>query len=139
MYYAWLADAIVAIHVGYVAFVLLGQAAILLGAVWKWHWTRGRMFRLLHLAAICIVATEALLGVPCPLTVWEGQLRRLAGQQSASGSFIGHWLHELLFFDFPPWVFTTLYVSFALLVLLSLLLIPPRWSVTTRGDSRLRR
>jgi hypothetical protein len=130
MYYAWLADFVVAVHVAYVAFVLLGQAAILLGAALRWRWIRNRAFRLLHLVAIVVVASEAVLGIPCPLTVWETRLRRLAGQEAAEGTFIGRWLHDLLFFDFPPWVFTTAYVSFALLVLATLVCLPPQWRGT---------
>jgi hypothetical protein len=134
MYYAWLADCIVAIHVAYVSFVLAGQAAILIGAPLRWRWVRNRAFRVLHLVAIAVVAMEALLGIPCPLTVWESKLRRLAGQQAAEGTFIGRWLHDLLFFDLPPWVFTTAYVSFALLVLVTLIAVPPRWrSATNQG------
>jgi hypothetical protein len=130
MFYAWLADLIVAVHVAYVSFVVVGQAAILLGAALCWQWIRNRMFRLLHLVAIVVVAAEAMLGIPCPLTVWETRLRRLAGQEAAEGTFIGRWLHDLLFFDFPPWVFTTAYVSFALLVLATLIWVPPRWNQT---------
>lgn len=126
MFYAWLADAIVAVHVAYVSFVVVGLVLVLLGAVLRWRWIGNRAFRIAHLAAIAIVAMEAVLGIPCPLTVWETDLRRLAGQQSAEGTFIGRWLHELLFFDFPPWVFTTVYVSFALLVAATLWLVPPR-------------
>ena len=129
MYYAWLADGIVALHVAYVSFVIVGQIAILLGAAFRWRWIRNRAFRLLHLVAIVVVAAEAVLGIPCPLTVWESRLRRLAGQQAIERTFVGRWLHDLLFFDFPPWVFTTAYVSFALLVLATLLFVPPRWRV----------
>ncbi len=132
MYYAWLADGIVAAHVAYVSFVIVGQIAVLLGAALHWQWVRNRAFRLLHLVAIVVVAAEAVLGFPCPLTVWETRLRRLAGQQAAEGTFIGRWLHDLLFFDFPPWVFTTIYVSFAVLVLTTLLFVPPRWRARPR-------
>lgn len=135
MFYAWLADCVVALHVAYVAFVVIGQVAILLGALRRWQWIRNRLFRVLHLVAILVVAGEAVLGIPCPLTIWEAQLRRLAGQRSATGSFIGHWLHELLFFDFPPWVFTTVYVCFALLVLATLIFLPPRWRNGTGQQS----
>lgn len=126
MFYAWLADFLVAVHVAYVAFVIVGQIAILLGAALRWSWIRNRLFRIAHLVAIVVVAAEAVLGIPCPLTIWEAQLRRLAGQQAAEGTFIGRWLHDLLFFEFPPWVFTTTYVTFALLVLVTLIFIPPR-------------
>jgi hypothetical protein len=132
MIYSFLADVIVAIHVAYVSFVLLGQVAILVGGVLGWAWVRRPWFRGLHLLAILIVAGEALAGVPCPLTVWENDLRRLAGQSVQDGTFIGRCLHDLIFFDGPTWVFTTIYVGFAALVLLSLVLVPPRWRPASR-------
>jgi hypothetical protein len=125
---AWLADLVVAVHVAYVSFVVVGLAAILLGAALGWNWVRNPWFRGIHLAAIVIVALEAVAGVDCPLTVWEDALRRSAGQEVVQQSFIGRWLHALIFYDFPPWAFTTAYVSFALVVLLTLFLVPPRWS-----------
>jgi hypothetical protein len=130
MIFSFLADLTVAIHVAYVSFVVLGQAAILLGGALGWRWVRQRWFRGLHLLAILIVAGEALAGVPCPLTVWEDQLRRLAGQSVQDGTFIGRCLHNLIFFDLPAWVFTAMYLSFAALVLLTLVLVPPRWRTT---------
>jgi hypothetical protein len=135
MYYAWLADCVVAMHVAYVSFVLVGQIAILLGAALRWRWIRNRAFRLLHLVAIVVVASEAVLDITCPLTLWEGRLRRLAGQQAAEGTFIGRWLHDLLFFEFPPWIFTTAYVSFALLVLATLIFVPPRWKTNAHSST----
>jgi hypothetical protein len=127
MFYALSADVIVAVHVIYVAFVILGELAILVGALLHWNWVRNRWLRLMHLAAILIVAGEALLHIDCPLTVWENQLRQLAGQTVADGTFIGRCMHGLLFYQLPPWVFTTSYVTFAGLVLTTLLLAPPRW------------
>jgi hypothetical protein len=53
------------------------------------------------------------------LTTWENLLRERAGSAAYSESFIQHWLHRLLFFEAPFWVFTTIYLAFAL-VLLSL-------------------
>lgn len=127
MFYGFLADGVVAIHVTYVSFVLFGQAAIVLGALLGWQWIRNLWFRLTHFAAIAYVAWEALWGIACPLTVWEYDLRRLAGQEAGEGTFIGRWLHEILFYDLEPWVFTCAYVAFALLVLATLVAAPPRW------------
>jgi hypothetical protein len=126
MWYARLADAIVAVHVAYMAFIILGQLAIMIGAVLKWQWIRNPWFRAAHLAAIVIVALEAVFGVRCPLTLWENELRVAAGQEANGESFVGRLLHHLLFFDLPSWVFTLSYVSFALLVLIMLFLAPPR-------------
>ncbi len=126
MWYQLAADAVVAVHVAYVSFILFGELAILAGAALRWRWVRRPGFRIAHLAAIAVVAFEALLGIACPLTVWEDRLRHWAGQDVPSGTFIGRWLHDVLFYDLPPWVFTTAYVTFALLVLVTLVLAPPR-------------
>ena len=126
MSYGFLADVIVAIHVVYMVFVVFGQIAIMVGAVLKWGWIRNPWFRVSHLLAILIVALEALLGVACPLTTWEYDLRMAAGQPVSGGSFVGRLLHNVLFYDLPPWIFTTCYVAFALLVLVTLCWAPPR-------------
>ncbi|MBL8795538.1 MAG: DUF2784 domain-containing protein [Planctomycetia bacterium] len=124
---AMLADLVVAVHVAYVGFVVGGLLAIVLGALLRWQWVRNRWFRLLHTLAILIVAGEALANVDCPLTVWENELRIRAGQDVSEATFIGRCLHDLIFFDFPPWIFTSAYVGFALLVLATLVFVPPCW------------
>ena len=54
-----------------------------------------------------------MAGVPCPLTVWEKQLRVQAGQASYPGDFLGYWVHRLIFYRAEPWVFTVGYVGSA--------------------------
>src|ERR1700737_2364995 len=103
MGYSFWADVIVALHVAYVRFIVFGQLAIFIGAWRQWAWVRNPWFRIGHLAAISIVALEAIWGIACPLTEWEAELRRKAGQRVAEGSFIGRGLHFLIFYDFPPW------------------------------------
>ena len=97
----------------YVSFIVLGQLATVVGALRKWGWTRNRWFRAAHFVAILVVALEAVLGIACPLTVWEDDLRRAAGQDVTGGSFIGRCLDRLIFFQLPPCVFTAVYVGFA--------------------------
>jgi hypothetical protein len=126
MFYSYLADFVVAVHVAYVGFILFGQLVILAGVVLRWQWVRNFWFRAAHLLAIGYVALEAICGVDCPLTIWEDELRRKAGQTVAEGTFIGRFLHDILFSQGEPWVFTTAYVSFALLVILTFALAPPR-------------
>lgn len=43
-----LADAVLLLHVLFVAFVVLGLLAIYLGGILGWHWVRHRRFRLVH-------------------------------------------------------------------------------------------
>jgi Protein of Unknown function (DUF2784) len=127
-----LADLIVVIHALFVMFVVLGLAVILVGAALGWKWVRNPIFRIAHLSAIGSVVAEALFGVDCPLTVWEGQLRRMSGQVGYTGDFLGYWAHRLIFFDAAPWVFTLIYCVFGGAVLAAFLLAPPRWRHRSR-------
>jgi len=121
-----LADLIVVTHMAYVSFVVFGLVAVLVGVVFRWKWVRNPWFRGIHLVAIGIVVAEALAGIPCPLTVWERELRTLAGQVGYQGDFIGYWTHQLLFYRAEPWVFTLVYTLFGLAVLAAFVLAPPR-------------
>ncbi len=115
------ADVVLLIHAMFVAFVVGGLAFICIGALCGWRFVRNFVFRVLHMATILFVCAEAFIGVACPLTVREDQLR---GRPAESG-FVAHWLHRILYYDFPAWVFLTLYLLFALAVAASFVLIPP--------------
>ena len=117
-----LADVVLFVHFAFVAFIVGGLAAIWLGAALGWGWIRNFKFRVAHLAAIAFVAAEALLGVMCPLTVWEDSLR---GRGSEMG-FIARFVRNIMFYELPPWVFTVSYVAFAAIVALTLWLVPPQ-------------
>ncbi|OGT05419.1 MAG: hypothetical protein A2143_00155 [Gallionellales bacterium RBG_16_57_15] len=121
----FLADLILVTHAIFVAFVVLGLAAVLFGKHRHWCWVRNLRFRLAHLAAIGFVIAESWLGMVCPLTVWESRSREAAGGETYSSSFIQHWLHEILFYDLDPWIFTVAYTTFGILVLVAWLLVPP--------------
>jgi hypothetical protein len=116
-----LAGAVVVVHFLIVLFVVAGVPLIYLGVALRWTWVRSRHWRVLHLGAILVIAAESLLGIVCPLTVWEDTLR---GQQTAAG-FIERWIDRLLFYEAPAWVFTMAYVAFAALVLLTWAAVPP--------------
>lgn len=116
------ADVVVAVHLAYVGFVVLGFAAVLAGGALGWAWVRNRAFRLVHLVAIALVAVEAVIGWICPLTLLEQALR----PRAAPGSFVGRLMRALLYYDFPPWVFTTAYVVLTALAVALLWLVPPR-------------
>ncbi len=123
--YRLLADVVVLIHAAYVAFVGLGLVLTLIGAWRGWAWVRRPAFRYLHLAMILIVVVEAWLGITCPLTTWEQWLRDLAGEESYQGDFIANAVHQLLFHDAPPWVFTVCYSLFGAAVAATFWLAPP--------------
>ncbi len=124
--YAWLADLIALVHLSYVLFVVLGQVLILAGWAAQWRWTRSMVFRYAHLGAIGFVVFEAWSGITCPLTLWENAFRVRAGLDPHELGFLATWVHRILFFDAPLWVFTLIYTLFFALVLLSLIAYPPR-------------
>ena len=124
--YKYVADGIALIHFGYIAFVVVGLAAILIGLSARKGWARNFWFRSLHLLAIVVVAAQALAGVVCPLTILERELRFRAGEEAIKGTFVCHWLHRLIFVRAEPWVFTLAYSLFGLLVLATFILAPPR-------------
>jgi hypothetical protein len=116
------ADALLVVHFAIVAFIVGGLVLTWAGTWLGWTWVRNPWFRYAHLGAIVFVALEALLGVMCPLTVWEDMLRG----GSRPDSFIGRWVQRLLYYRAPEWVFTTLYVAWAAATAVTLWLVPPR-------------
>ena len=117
-----LADLILLLHFALAAFIVLGLPLVWIGAWLDWSWTRDRALRYAHAAAILVVAAEALAGSICPLTRWEDALR--AGADGRS--FIGRWMTRLLYYDFPEWAFTLVYVLCALATLATLRLVAPQ-------------
>ena len=113
---ALLADALLALHVGVVLFVVGLLPLVLLGGLRGWAWVRRFRLRLTHLLLMVFIAAQAWLGQLCPLTVWEQDLRRIAGEGSYRESFIEHWLSRLLYWQAPWWVFVAAYTGFAVLV-----------------------
>lgn len=122
-----MADVILLIHVAIVLFVVAGLPLAVIGNLRGWHWANAPLWRLLHLMAIGVVVAEAWLGITCPLTLWEAQLRGAAGADLAAQGFIAHGLQWLLYYSAPPWVFTLAYTVFGAGVAWTFWRFPPRW------------
>jgi hypothetical protein len=127
MLWLGLADAVVIVHAVYVAFVVFGFLAIVVGAIAGARWARSFPLRAAHLAAIVLVCVETAIGAVCPLTTLENSLRLRAGASAYPADFVGYWVDRLIFYNAPSWVFALLYFGFAGLVALSWWLWPPRW------------
>ncbi len=106
-----LADLVLVAHTALALFLTLGLAAIWLGGWLGWGWVRNRRFRLAHLAGLCVVALESVLGLTCPLTDFESALRGSANSLPYRGGFIAHWLGRILYYDFDERVFLVLYLA----------------------------
>lgn len=118
-----LADLVLVVHLTFVIFVVGALAATWIGAALSWRWVRNYWFRTAHLLAILFVASEAIFGIACPLTIWEDALR---GKGSQESSFIRRHVGRWLYYDLPEWAFTAIYVGFAAVVLITFVLVKPR-------------
>ena len=81
------ADALVLVHLGFILFVLLGGLLLL-----RWP----RLFWL-HLPAVVWGIVVECLHLGCPLTPWENQMRRMAGQAGYEGGFIEHYIWPIIY------------------------------------------
>ena len=126
MPYLLAADAVLLLHVLFVAFVIAGLLLILAGRLLSWDWVRNWWFRVIHLGAIGVVVLQAWLGVICPLTRLEMYLRDKAGDTTYAGSFVSHWLEAILYYRAPAWVFAVAYTLFAIVVVMSWVWVRPR-------------
>lgn len=116
--YTLLADIVLIAHFAVVGFVVFGFLGILAGRWLNWRWIYNRFFRLTHLLLTATIAAQALLGQLCPLTTLESMLRRRADTEGYDQSFLQYWLHAILFFEAPLWIFSLIYTAFAAVVLL---------------------
>ena len=128
------ADAVLLLHVLFVAFVVAGLVLVLVGKIRAWFWVRNPWFRLAHLIAIGVVVLQSWLEVICPLTTMEMALRARAGDTVYSESFISYWLGTILYYQAPAWAFVASYTVFGATVVASWFLVPPR-PFTRRGHS----
>lgn len=124
--YAVAADLVLLVHFLFVVFIVFGLLLIFVGKLRNWRWVRNPWFRMAHMLGIAVVVVQSWFGVICPLTIWEMALRTRAGELAYQGSFISHWLGELLYYEAPAWVFVVCYTVFGGLVMLSWLLVRPR-------------
>ena len=125
-FYLLAADAILFVHVLIAAYIVFGLILIFIGKALSWGWIANPWFRLSHLLAIGIVVIESWFGVICPFTTLEMYLRSQAGDAVYAGSFISHWLEQILYYQAPAWMFIVAYTLFAAVVLASWYFIRPR-------------
>ncbi|MBX9893690.1 MAG: DUF2784 domain-containing protein [Nitrosomonas sp.] len=118
------ADHVLIAHFLYVLFVVGSLPAIWIGAWLGLKFVANPWFRYLHLAAILLVVAESLLGIACPLTVWENNLRQI----ETEAGFIQYWLHLIIFYRVSETVLTVVYIAFAALVAMTFKWVPPRRS-----------
>ncbi|MDE0003492.1 MAG: DUF2784 domain-containing protein [Rhodospirillaceae bacterium] len=132
--YLLAADAVLVLHLLFVAFVVVGLALILAGKAFRWAWVRNPWFRIAHLLAIGVVVVQSWFGAICPLTTIEMSLRSRAGETVYPGSFVAHWLESILYYRAPAWVFAVCYTLFGAAVIGSWFWVRPHPFRRTRNQ-----
>jgi Protein of Unknown function (DUF2784) len=127
MWYGLFADLVVAIHIAYVAYIIVGLALILVGLKRRWNWVRNPWFRLTHFAAILIVVLELIFKTTCPLTVLELKFRSLAGQPVTESTFVERLMYYILSGWLPGSFTNSIYIVVALVIAATFVLAPPSW------------
>ncbi len=87
MAYSALADVVVIVHFGVIAFVALGGFL-----AWRWRrlvWS--------HVAAVTWAVGIVTVGYDCPLTPLEKHLRRLAGERGYTGGFVDRYIEGVIY------------------------------------------
>lgn len=87
MLYAWLATAVVALHLAFVVFVVAGGLLVR-------RWPR---LAWLHLPCAAWGIYVELAGKICPLTPLENSLRRRAGEAGYAEGFLEHYLVAIVY------------------------------------------
>ncbi|MBI5275547.1 MAG: DUF2784 domain-containing protein [Burkholderiales bacterium] len=87
MAYRLAADAVLLVHLLFVAFVVAGGVL----AFWRAWIAR------VHLPALAWGMFVEFSGWICPLTPWENQLRRWGGEAGYAGGFVEHYVVPVLY------------------------------------------
>jgi hypothetical protein len=82
-----LADAVVVVHLAFIAFVVIG--GLLAWRVPKVLWV--------HVPAVVWAVGIVTIGYSCPLTTLEDDLRSRAGGHVYPGGFVAHYLDDVLY------------------------------------------
>jgi Protein of Unknown function (DUF2784) len=87
MFYRSLADLVLLLHFGFVAFVVLGGLLVLRWPRWAW----------LHVPAALWGVFVEYTGSTCPLTPLEIAWRQRGGEVGYPGSFLEHYVTAILY------------------------------------------
>ena len=124
-FYTALSDLILVVHFAFVTFIVGGLVLTWIGSARHWGWVRALRFRVAHILAMGFVLLESLVGMVCPLTALENELRARGHAGTYQESFVQHWLGRILFHDASETLLTVLYAAVFLSILLTFWLSPP--------------
>ena len=100
-----IADIVLFFHFCIVVFITFGFVLIPIGYNFNWIWIKNKKLRLLHFGMMIFVTFETILGLSCPLTVLENNLRGINENQL----FLSRLIIEVIYWDFSSEFFLILY------------------------------
>ena len=103
-----IADIVLLFHFFIVIFITFGFVLIPIGYNFDWLWIKNKKLRLLHFGMMIFITFETMLGIACPLTILENNLRGVNENQL----FISMWISKIIYWDFPSNFFIILYFLF---------------------------
>ena len=117
-----IADIVLVVHFCVVTFIVSGFFLIPIGYKFNWCWVANSQLRIFHIGMMALITLETLLGITCPLTSIENSLRGIY----QSKSFVGYWIEQIIYWDFPAPFFIVLYFTFLGWTFLMWKLFPPK-------------
>ncbi len=108
------ATAVVIVHMGFLAYIVFGGFLALRGLAWLWP----------SIATTLYSAYVTLASYTCPLTTLEKWLLEVGGRVPYEGSFIAHYLHDILY---PAQYETAAWLTSMGIALVSYAVVLTRW------------
>ena len=102
-----IADIVLMFHFAIVIFITFGIFLIPIGYKSNWLWVTNLKLRICHCGMMLCITLEALLGITCPLTSIENNLRGI----DKTTSFISYWINQIIYWDLPSQFFIILYCA----------------------------
>ena len=116
-----IADIVLMSHFAIVIFITFGIFLIPIGYKSNWLWVKNFKLRICHCGIMLFITLEALLGITCPLTSIENNLRGV----DKTTSFISYWINQIIYWDLPSKFFIILYCAVLIWTFLLWKLFPP--------------
>ena len=114
MYTKFFADTILILHFLVIIFIISLYFLIPYGYSKNWKFAKNYKIRLAHLMLIFFITLETFLGIICPLTTLENDLRG----QLYSETFISFWISKVIYWDLPTTFFIVVYTIFLIFAII---------------------
>ena len=114
MYTKFFADTVLILHFLVIIFIISLYFLIPYGYSKNWKFVKNYKIRLAHLMLIFFITLETFLGIICPLTTLENDLRG----QSYSETFISFWISKVIYWDLPTTFFIVAYTIFLIFAII---------------------